>query len=1110
MIEESVAMFETFCKYVDYSSLAADQHLAQQYLSVVQTYAHFASNEFLQDPKIARQPPLSFRWRTASLKTIRSVVGSEAVLTDSQKQLEAIIPVILDNLYLEEDDILAALQQKAQTSEKLDLENARKRRMSVATVTTVDTNDADPATASGTTADADKLARDEVRVLAVRCLKQIFAAGTASHRGQIRLATVLTLRFIASRNPPQMQKPPTQFRPSMPGGRESNWATSLMEAIARWTPVQDRFIIVLTAMETLVRSPVVEAVLDRQLVLATMIDWLLSSSVNLIGLSVMDVLLGLVQHTLQLLQLGGRDSLGPAHRGTALDLFKDTKETFDPGEPFLTSDRGREPDLRETTPSPIRQELLQRLQKCIGNLATHIYYTDQITDMMTAILARLRPNPQSEISTSGAIDDPSTAAKIIAAAVKVHEDPTTDGFFSFATARVIALRAIKDILIISNYRRKSSASNVESRSRVGIQVWEGTQWLLRDEDREVRVAYVDAFLTWLRDETNSNDQHIPKEGTRKQKAAKKAGQDDENITLAKRAVSNASRRETKPVKSTFLQLLHLAVYDNAVESPESEANILLMYILVANLVEKLGVNALRTGLPMMLQLQETALNSETIDSPERKVNLASLVQGYLWTIGEKFNFEATKVGTEISAEMSRRKRFGVWLHKIRFPPVSVEQISAATMEEKSAVITADAVGSMKPFLSIDELVEEITVSYDQSLATPAASPPTSPGRVFSVPTLGFGYGYNVAPAVKPSAEDQLPQKVKDEMKSSWSREACIASLESQSLKTTSISGSRTGMSTGPKHLSANGGVANGGISGQDSPIVGGPDGTFAGNAVYGAGGLGALHKLRRLSTNDGSPIPLTASSSRESMMRVTDLKQALLGYPSSVRHSSPLRRPSSKRSESFRSDGSDSMMMYDGNEEQEPATESRGQARPVTSDGAGDPGRLPAISESRGRDDAGNSRSPSREMLDLRLGDDVPPVPRIPSSLNLPGTYPPDSPVRSTAEQSSDLSPSEIGKAVEHPPPLMVNLNPDEGSPGSIREGRTMKRGNSRPTSRRGLAHATSEANLASKTSKVDVGKLLAGIHVASSTSRADLSTTGSEDIKIRVPSVHTMSKPPY
>jgi len=83
------------------------------------------------------------------------------------------------------------------------------------------------------------------------------------------------------------------------------WATRIFQLIAQWTPVQDRYVILVTAMDILVRSPMADEYLQQHLVLATMIDSLLKSDINLIGLSVMDVLLGLVQHVLRVLQLEG-------------------------------------------------------------------------------------------------------------------------------------------------------------------------------------------------------------------------------------------------------------------------------------------------------------------------------------------------------------------------------------------------------------------------------------------------------------------------------------------------------------------------------------------------------------------------------------------------------------------------------------------------------------------------------------------------------------------------------------------------------------------------------------------------------------------------------------
>ena len=1098
MVEESIPTFETYCKHLDASSWAADKERSQQFLHIVETYTTFASKEAMTGLKVPPSPPVAIRWRTAGLKAIRSIVGSEAFATESGQQLNIVMPVILENLYSDAEDVLASLQQRAQTGEKVDMEKARQRRLSMATVTTVDTIDANPVAASGTTADADKEAENEVRALAVRCLKHIFAAGTGSSRGQIRLATDLTLRYIASGNPPTM----TVAQTSPHSGKQGNWATSLIEAVAKWTPVQDRFIIVVTAMETLVRSPIAESTLEKQLTLATMIDWLLSSSINLIGLSVMDVLLGFIQHTLLLLQLGGRDSrVAPHHQQTdGLDLFCDASNTFEP-------ERGATQSVSESKASPTRQELLLRLQKCIGDLATHIYYTDQISDMMTAILARLKPSAQSDIaSTSAAIDDPAAAARAIAKSASLQEDPSTDGFFSFATARVIALRAVKDILVTANFRKSTTGAAAEARSRVGVQVWEGTQWLLRDEDRDVRYAYVDALLTWLKLETNKTDLHLPKDGPRKPKHAKKPGAENEEAKSTKRAASGASRRENKPTKSTFLHLLHLAIYDNALETPETDSDILLLHLLLTYLIERLGVNAVRPGLPMIFRLQEVVLNNESEGASKAKVNVASLVHGYLWALAEKFDFETTRVGSEINMEIARRKKNALWLDKVRFPPMPVDQVvSTSRLNEKPSVIPEDAVGTIKPYLNRFDLVLEIANAYDNSRVDPLSSPPASPGRVFSVPTLGFGYGYGISPGPRPSPEHQMPQKVKDELLCDWSRESCIAAIEKENTKTASISGSKTGTSSGVRnHLTVNGAIFGGNDSDVDSPTTAHHEAVKGESPSYGLiGGLANLHKLRRTSTN-GSPRPLTNSSSRESMVRVTDLKRALSGYNSDGRHASPLRRPVS-RSRSQHSMDSDSMVSYhdaddvdgstldlsavDGNETgQAPGTSPNDVERPPLSSKAEHNATTIAPTTVHG------VASLPRDNSDPRLGDDVPPVPKIPSSLNLPGAYPRDvSPIRPITPRAEPYRPQTAPQGQQK---MKLNGLP---SSASLREGRSLRRGDSRLVSRRDQA-VTDPTHGGKSSGRVDLGKLLASIQ----------SVTVDQDVEEKENSGTGISVPPY
>ena len=67
----------------------------------------------------------------------------------------------------------------------------------------------------------------------------------------------------------------------------------------------------------------------------------------------MDVLLGLIQHVLLLLQLGGRDSklIPHAQQNDIFGLFKEAHDVFDPGD-MLEKNNNREMPT-ETTPSPV-------------------------------------------------------------------------------------------------------------------------------------------------------------------------------------------------------------------------------------------------------------------------------------------------------------------------------------------------------------------------------------------------------------------------------------------------------------------------------------------------------------------------------------------------------------------------------------------------------------------------------------------------------------------------------------------------------------------------------------------------------------------------------------
>ncbi|OCK76034.1 hypothetical protein K432DRAFT_429009 [Lepidopterella palustris CBS 459.81] len=865
MVEESVPTFETFCAHQDPATLAADQDYIRQYEETVQLYAEFASKEAVSHTKTPISWPVAIRFRKAGLEAIKGVASSESLGSETGRQLAVIIPVILLNIYSESGEYLQQLESREKAKEEVDKENSFRRRQSVSTVRTVETVEGDPIAASGTTEDADKLAEEEVGIVALQALRHIF---TEVNRGQLRLATSAVLKFIANR-----VKPHQHF--TSDGDRLSpndSWPTTLFAMICGWAPVQDRFIILVGTMETLIRSPIVEEDMERQLVLATIIDYLLSSTINFIGLSVMDVLIGLISHTLLLLQLGGNDSAVVPHHQQTEDIGssneKDAKSSGN-----LT---GRVVMETVKEPSRFRLQLLATLQKCMGSLATHVYYTDQISDMLSTILSRLKPSPLSGIPTTAtAIEDPSAAVDAVASSASIQEkSPYVDNFFSFETARLTALAVVKEILTVANIKSSNGSSSAVGRTQVEVCVWEGTQWLLRDPSGKVRKAYADALLTWLNLELKQTNLRII-EDRHSSKTEKKEKGNEKSGNLTKRAISNVSQREKSPrrFKSTFLALLHLAIYENAHQYVDSEPDILILHLLLTNLIQKLGVNSVRSGLPMIMRLQE---DIPTIASPISKIRIGSLVHGYFWALSMAFDFETSSVGRALHSEISRRNDKGLWLKSVQVPPVPLERIELPASYPSSVGLSPEVVQAetLRPFDNREALIENIADGYSTSLYSPPSSPPGSPGRSLSMPLL------NASPPPQSQPSNQLPPKIREQLMSDWSKDVCVATTTKDSSSSASISGSKTGTSgkRNTNNLLAvnipNGGFDNGTTA---SPRPTNKDHYHSrpSSAAYGL--VGGMHNGFP-SPRRGSPsaTPLSSSSVR-STVRVEDLKRVLSG-----------------------------------------------------------------------------------------------------------------------------------------------------------------------------------------------------------------------------------------
>ncbi|KAL6705233.1 plasma membrane localization protein [Coniothyrium glycines] len=956
MVEESVPAFEALCAHQDPPSLAADQDYLRQYDDIVQLYAAFAAKQAGRAGKAHITLPVAIRYRKAGLRALKAVATSESLASDTGRQMHLIIPVILRNIHAESGAYLSRLEARESEKDEHEKELALRRRQSVSTARTEEDDGGDAIAASGTTEDADKLAEEEVGVVALQALRNIFQGGS---RGQLRLATTLVLKFIAERVP------------DMPS-THSSWASSLMATVCVWAPVQDRYAILVGAVEALVRSPIVEDDLQRQLVLASVIDHLLASTINFIGLSVMDVLVGLISHTLLLLQLGGPGTrIVPHHQqSTSVVSEKDVN-----GQTTPSSLGGVVVEVVKS-PSTDRVQLLQTVQRCMANLATHIYYTDQVSDMVEAILSRLKPSRLSSVSsTAEAIQDPEAAIDAVADSVSLQERKQVDRFFSFETARVTALEAVKAIIKTANARRPDGSSASVSRAKVGVSAWEGTQWLLRDPSGTVRKAYVDALVTWLELEKKKSDLKIVDNYRRKEKEKEKSA-------LARRAVSNASQRDRTPKrgKDTFLSLLHLAVYENALFYVDSEADYLLLHLLLTTLVNRLGLNAVRSGLPMIMRLQEDIV---AIEDPGAKVRLGSLVHGYFWALSLAFDFDVSSVGRALHNEISRRNNHGLWVKAIRVPPMPIDLID--TPHPVPVRLPAEIVQTevLRPFDNREALVEKMTEGYSSSLASPPSSPPGSPGRSMSM-SASIPAIHQPTKPTEHHAAPQVSYRVREELMSEWTRDSCL-SANTKDSSSASISGSRSGTHyTGTQrnnYLGVN--IPNGNLdSGSNSPI---PSPRRAHSrppsAAYGL--VGRFTSPHRDSSPSGGP---GSSSSLRSAVRVDDLKRALStsggGAP---RTSYSMRAPTHryrKSSDERDSSASDSLVSVHSLSDASFMTTDRHRASRILSSDSPTPRSATATANANANANPPPSSSHAYQARETAYtADMVPPVPPIPQSL---------------------------------------------------------------------------------------------------------------------------------
>lgn len=924
MIESSLPTFEAFCEHHDPSSLFADQAYIRQYESVVRLYTLIASTTYVPpNTKGTLSRPVHARWRSAGLRAIKSIAASEALASVTGRQLDVIVPLILENLWTSDEDVLDMLLQRVQVEEKVDTEKLLRRRTSVATVGTADTSEAHPAAFSGTANDADRIAEEDIGVLAMQCLKSIFVV---PNRAQIHGATSALLKFIFDR----VSQGENVVELGARSKHDSGWAITIYSFISRWTPVQDRYVLLVAAMDTLSRNPIKDDKMGQQMALVAIIGSLLRSDVNLIGLSVMDVLLGLVRQMRKLFQPLG----GPTRSENGVEEKTEAEQDA-------------------------RKLLLERLEQCIGDLATHVYYADQISDMISAIIARLKPTRASSTDSTpqgeGAdVTGPATSMQDLN-----ETQSNIDAYFSYNKGRVSGLRIIKNILFVANPQLKISGNMNLSRNCVPLAVWEGTHWLLRDPDGEVRQAYIDALTTWLDRETSPADLLAKDES--QGRSSNKQTREITSIVGSRRVVSSNSNRERLPRgrRSQFLPLLHLSIYDNALQFVDYEADLVMLHIVLTKFVFRFGVNAVRFGIPMIFRLQE---DIQELEDPVRKVRIAALCHGYFWALTDKFDFEGSATGRAIQSEFVRRRSKGFWVDGINVPPpvLSAAGLPGQTGLQPTWDLATLQREALLPFDDRSSLVECIATGYEESTRSPPTSPVVSPGRRLTNPTLGSTS--SSVPVVDHDVE--FPTAFKDQMLTEWSRDGVITALAAEG-KTDSLNGSKAGTSATRNRLTINTTSPNGNghiyIYPYESPHNLRPQSArFPGDRDR----YGSASKLRKTSVRSGIS-PSASGTAKVGVASVDQLKMVLSGNLSA--QTMGLRADDD--------DSGDSMVSF----EYAPSEVSWNPAAAATNTDA--PSRSASLSR-RGplASNPPNQRNPI--MYDDEVEEYVPPVPPLPSAIS--------------------------------------------------------------------------------------------------------------------------------
>lgn len=373
-----------------------------------------------------------------------------------------------------------------------------------------------------------EIATDE---LAINALKSFF---TSSSSSQLVSCTNAICHYLATSNV------------------DRDWAAVLVEMVTNWVPVQLRFIV----LSVLTNHLSEKGKVSEQLIYLHTISSLLSSSVNMVGLSVIDNLRQLIDLQTHLITGSGTEV----------------------------------------------QQLIFAYSEAISSLATHIYYQNQITDMVGELLIRVK--------------------EYLGMATTKKSGNVTN----YRNLILVMLDNIKNILTTA------STNTTVQRTTVPLEIFEDTFGLLSFDNKELftesdifklQSKYTDVLITVLKLEYSTSQE---------------SEKEDHNslISNAKSSVINELYEELESVAAV-----------------KKYGNYDALIVLLNSIVQNFGINAIVNLLPFFFEWQ---LKDETADSTS--VNSDNI--GYILALFASDYLEDDEFKNQVLSRIDYRKKHGLW------------------------------------------------------------------------------------------------------------------------------------------------------------------------------------------------------------------------------------------------------------------------------------------------------------------------------------------------------------------------------------------------------------------------------------------------------------------